>query len=263
MAVYVMGDVHGCFNAVQQILKQINLKTGDRLYLVGDYVDRGSQSAKVLSWLESCPRNVFPVKGNHDIEFAQGISLMQQIDISAALLTDYDSVKDTKNLYATTRYAIKSNNSDLLKYFDYYDTIRKMIEEDEVPFSKLKQWAAMIESYPFYYKFPFRDRECVVVHAGYMEILPSENMNAEYFYTYAREEAIRDGGIDHGLIIAGHTPTIFKDYIFYNEGKVFSYYDKEKDCWFLDIDCGSACRTIDTRGKLACICLDNEEVFYF
>lgn len=121
----------------------------------------------------------------------------------------------------------------------------------------------MLVSYPFYYRFPFGDRDCVVVHAGYMDTLSSEDDDLESFYIYAREEAIQDGGIEHGLIISGHNPTIYNDYIFYNEGKIFSYYDKEKDCRFLDIDCGSAYRNIDARGKLACIRLDDEEVFYF
>ena len=260
MAVYVIGDIHGCFNEFLNILNQINLKEDDRLYLVGDYVDRGSQSGKVLEWLENCPPNVFPIKGNHDLEFAQSIALMQQIDSSAELFTDYDSVEDTKNLYDTARYVMKGHGTEFLKYFDHYDTICRLIEDDEVPFSKLQQWADMLVGYPFFYRFPFRDKECVVVHAGYTEGLSAED--AENFYIYAREEAIQDGGIDHGLVVAGHNPTIYNDYMFYNEGKVFSYYNKEKDCQFFDVDCGSEYRSIDIRGKLACIRVDDEEVFY-
>lgn len=263
MSVYVMGDIHGCFDELQHILKQINLSGEDKLYLVGDYIDRGTQSREVLEWLEKCPENVFPIKGNHDLEFAQAITLMAQIDVSAELKTDYDSVEDSKYLYETTKYAIKGRDSRMLEFFDHYDTIRKLIEEEQVPISKLQQWAAMLESYPFYYRFHYGDKDCVVVHAGFMEDLSSEVEDLENFYIYAREEAIQDGGIEHGMIIAGHNPTIYKDYIFYNEGKVFSYYDKKKDCQFFDIDCGSAYRAIDTRGKLACIRLDDEEVFYF
>ena len=263
MSVYVMGDIHGCFDELQHILKQINLSGEDKLYLVGDYIDRGEQSRRVLEWPEKCPSNVYPIKGNHDREFAQGIALMKQIDVSAELETDYDSIEDSKNLYDTTRYAIKGRDSHMLEHFDHYDTIRKMIEEGKIPFSKLQEWASMLVSYPFYYRFLFGDRDCVVVHAGYMEALSPEDDDLESFYIYAREEAIQDGGIEHGLIIAGHNPTIYNDYIFYNEGKIFSYYNKEKDCRFLDIDCGSAYRNIDARGKLACIRLDDEEVFYF
>ena len=108
----------------------------DQLYLVGDYIDRGTQSMEVLEWLEKCPSNVFPIKGNHDLEFTQGIALMKQIDVSAELETDYASIEDSKNLYDTTRYAIKGRDSHMLEYFDHYDTIRKMIEDEKRPFSK-------------------------------------------------------------------------------------------------------------------------------
>ena len=81
----------------------------------------------------------------------------------------------------------------MLEYFDHYDTIRKMIEEGKIPFSKLQEWASMLVGYLFYYRFPFGDRDCVVVHAGYMEALSPEDDDLESFYIYAREEAIQDG----------------------------------------------------------------------
>ena len=86
-----------------------------------------------MEWLEKCPENVFPIKGNHDLEFAQAITLMAQIDVSAELKTDYDSVEDSKYLYETTKYAIKGRDSRMLEFFDHYDTIRKLIEEEQVP----------------------------------------------------------------------------------------------------------------------------------
>ena len=64
------------------------------------------------------------------------------------------------------------------------------------------------------------------------------------------------------MIIAGHTPTLIKGEFTYNEGKVFRYYDKEKDCIFYDIDCGCVFRELEPDAKLACLRLEDEKVFY-
>lgn len=49
---YVVGDIHGCFSLLQAKLDEIGFDpTKDRLFSVGDLVDRGTESDKVLEWL--------------------------------------------------------------------------------------------------------------------------------------------------------------------------------------------------------------------
>lgn len=66
-----------------------------------------------------------------------------------------------------------------------------------------------------------------------MEYIGTHFDSMEQFYLYAREESCQLGGLLHGTIIAGHTPTIVKESFDYNAGDVFRYYDKEKDCIFM------------------------------
>lgn len=70
------------------------------------------------------------------------------------------------------------------------------------------------------------------------------------------------GGKRHGMVIAGHTPTIIKRELTYNAGNVFRYYDREKDCIFYDIDCGCVFRGREPSVKLACLRLEDEAIFY-
>lgn len=70
------------------------------------------------------------------------------------------------------------------------------------------------------------------------------------------------GGKPHGMIIAGHTPTVIKGEFSYHHGKVFRYYNQEKDCIFYDIDCGCVLRDRNPQASLACIRLEDEKVFY-
>ena len=62
---YAVGDIHGCFDALQQALDEIGFDHAvDRLFSVGDLVDRGPQSEAVMDWLNR--PWFFAVCGNHD-----------------------------------------------------------------------------------------------------------------------------------------------------------------------------------------------------
>ena len=265
MATYVISDIHGCFDEFQRILKEINFSEYDRLYLAGDYIDRGEQSYEMLRWLEDCPENVLPIKGNHDAEFSEYVSLMLQIDRAEELDTDPDSNEDSQILYDTTRYTLRRKNREFLGFFDYYGTIGDLLRNKGVTFAELICWARMFEKYPYYYRFFIGDRDCIIVHAGYCEdsgSLSEKYGSIEEFYLYAREEAVQIGGVKDGLIIAGHTPTIAKDTMFYTDGEVFRKYDEDKNCIFYDIDCGCAYYKQAPGGTLSCLRLEDEEVFY-
>ncbi len=60
-----VGDIHGCFGKLEVALRRIGFATEtDRLFAVGDLVDRGPESHRVLEWLR------YPwfhaVSGNHE-----------------------------------------------------------------------------------------------------------------------------------------------------------------------------------------------------
>lgn len=62
---YVVGDIHGCFAQLEQALSYLDFnKSADRLFCVGDLVNRGNESIKALHYLNE--PWFFSVLGNHD-----------------------------------------------------------------------------------------------------------------------------------------------------------------------------------------------------
>lgn len=264
MSTYVISDIHGCFNEFLSMLKKISFSGTDRLILAGDYIDRGKQSYQMFKWIEQCLPNVLFLRGNHEEEFAAYVNLMLLIDHKEELDTDFSSHADTVALYESVKYLFRQKKLPTA-YFDLYGTIGNLLEKNYVTLNDLCRWSEIIRKMPYYQKAEVKGRNYIVVHAGYADSM--ENIDAhfgsiEQFYLYARQESCQSGGVPHGTIIAGHTPTIVKESFAYNAGDVFRSYDKEKDCIFYDIDCGCAFRNRNSNAKLACIRLEDEKIFY-
>ncbi len=79
MRTFVIGDIHGGFKALIQLLERIAPSAKDKFIFLGDYVDGWSESAQVIDYLIDMNEQydcVF-IKGNHDVwceEWLQGRS---------------------------------------------------------------------------------------------------------------------------------------------------------------------------------------------
>ena len=106
-------------------------------------------------------------------------------------IRDRNSIEDSITLYKAVQEFAEQNNN---KFFDYYGTIGKLINEELVPFALLCDWAKIVERMPYFYKTDINKRTCIVVHAGYIESLDNVDTEESYesiedFYLYARDDA--------------------------------------------------------------------------
>ncbi|MDF3007980.1 MAG: apaH [Enterobacter kobei] len=68
MSTYLIGDVHGCYDELIALLKQVQFDPQtDTLWLTGDLVARGPASLEVLRFVKSLGDSVRMVLGNHDL----------------------------------------------------------------------------------------------------------------------------------------------------------------------------------------------------
>lgn len=68
MAIYAIGDLQGCYDPFRHLLDELDFDPDqDKLWLVGDLVNRGPKSLKTLRFIKSLGESVVSVLGNHDL----------------------------------------------------------------------------------------------------------------------------------------------------------------------------------------------------
>lgn len=100
MAVYAVGDLQGCLEPLQCLLRQVDFSPSrDQLWLVGDLVNRGPQSLETLRALFAMRGSLTCVLGNHDLHLlavAQDPARMKKSDTLQEILAapDRDELLD-------------------------------------------------------------------------------------------------------------------------------------------------------------------------
>lgn len=73
-----IGDIHGCADTFQLLLRKLAIQKEDQLFLLGDLIDKGGRSKEVIDAileLQNEGYQLFPIRGNHEQAFLDAYDL--------------------------------------------------------------------------------------------------------------------------------------------------------------------------------------------
>ena len=172
--IFVVGDIHGCFDKLCALMDQIPIDMErDQLLFIGDYIDRGQNSIEVVDYLidlkKRSPGIIF-LKGNHE-------------DMLQNYLDGIDRFT----------YLLNSGQQTLDAYLNRAD----QTADFPVPAVHLEFFSAL--------RLYYQTEDYIFVHAGLRERVPLESQD-KMDLLWIRDEFIYSDYDFGKRVIFGHTP---------------------------------------------------------
>ena len=230
---HFLTDIHGEYDAFEELLAKISFGDEDTLYILGDVLDRGPNPIKVMRKLMTMP-NAICIAGNHEVMALECLEFLLQ-EISDKAIENLDQV-----------------TLDKLVTWQYNGASTTINEFRKLSVSEREDVIAFIQDFSAYEEMSVGEKEYLLVHAGLGNFSPEKDLSE-----YTIHDLVWDRGVlgekyfDDVITITGHTPTMgipgnpHPGYIFKLNNRIY-------------IDCG-ACFP---GGRLAAFCLDTGEEFY-
>lgn len=168
---WVISDIHGCNRTFKLLLERLALQPDDQLYLLGDYINKGPRSRKVINTILKLRDEGFKVRclmGNHEDLLLKALG----DPLLVPIFNQYGGKETLKS------FKVKSVVDIPTEYINFFRSLEYYIELDDF----------------------------VLVHAG-LNFIDTSPFSDRHAMLWSRGNRIIPAKIQFKRIIHGHTPT--------------------------------------------------------
>lgn len=174
--VFAVGDIHGCYKTLKTLLfEEIQITKDDVIIFLGDLIDRGLKSKKVLKLILRLQKNGYNITclmGNHELMLLKSIT--SEIDF---------------------KHWIKFGGKETLESFKVSHP--KYIKDKYLDF---------IKNFKYYIEF----EDFILVHGGLNFEIDNPLLDLDSM-AWIRNNKVDTKKINNRSLIVGHTPSSLKD----------------------------------------------------
>ncbi|MFH1119944.1 MAG: metallophosphoesterase family protein [Bacteroidota bacterium] len=209
---WVIPDIHGCKRSLLSLIEtQIMPSKEDKLFFLGDFVDRGPDSKGVLDYvmgLQEQGYSIIALKGNHEEFF----------------VNSYDEEKEIKNFLF-----FKQANKSKTQWLKHGGTEAMQSFGTENLLDIPEHYIQWMRNLPNYYELD----KFVLVHAGLNFEIPNPYEDTQTML-WVREFKVRSYKIGYRRVIHGHVPVSldFIDLTIKSSG--YPFIDLDNGCYMSD-----------------------------
>ncbi len=171
----IIGDVHGCNKTFNKLLKTLKPTHEDRIYLLGDYIDRGPNSKGVIDTIIDMRQQGLSVRaliGNHEYMLLQSVNNVREY-----LNWVYNGAEET-----LMSFNVNSPHEIDEKYLNFFRHLEYYIELDDY----------------------------VIVHGG-LNFDIGDPFSDKFSMVWIRNRHVDKSKIGGKRLIVGHTPLPLED----------------------------------------------------
>ncbi len=97
---YAISDIHGNYDLLIKLLKKIKFSKNDKLYVAGDFIDKGKGSIKLVRFFQSLGEQAIVIMGNHEYDFSKYMRslIRQDLDNESLIIKAKEYLKETEDL---------------------------------------------------------------------------------------------------------------------------------------------------------------------
>ncbi len=131
MRTLVIGDIHGCYEELLDLLDKAGINDDDHILSVGDIINRGPDSANTIRYFMTMPEKRYAIMGNHEYKLIRAYKQAQMPSLSM-LYTRWQLGVDFRDVMAyITQLPIYHEHDDALIVHGYYEPDVPLAEQKE------------------------------------------------------------------------------------------------------------------------------------